>query len=208
MSIWEKTKVLIVNDDHSKLVSEMFEDKGCKVTTITTGMSYIPKFIEQFDIIVLTGGTDISPFIYCSERDNRTDLSDCKRDAFEISIIQAGIKAGVGIVGICRGGQLLCAHLGGCLQQHDMSGYHIGGHNIILSESINGVNMLIDFSANHHQLMLPPKTMNVIGYAGDHCEIAVHLSYGVLAFQPHPEWEHEESINQQTFFEMVKEYCI
>lgn len=208
MSIWEKTRVLVINDDNSKLVLEMFEDKGCQVTTITTGMDYTAGFIESFDILVLTGGTDISPFIYCSERDKMTDESDCKRDAFEIAIIQAGIKAGIGIVGICRGGQLLACHLGGSLQQHDMSGYHMGGHNVILSEPINGIEMMLDFSANHHQIMSPPKTMSVIGYAGDHCEIAVHLSYGILAFQPHPEWEHEDSVNQQTFFEMVKEYCI
>jgi len=207
MNIWNKTKVLVIND-HSRLVYDMFKDKGCKVETTNTGDDVTAGYLELFDLIVFTGGTDISPYIYCNERDDNTDESDRDRDVFEIKLIQMSIKAGIGIVGICRGAQLLCAHLGGVLQQHDISGYHLTGHNILLNTIVLNRNVLINYAANHHQIILPPKEMDVIGYAGDHCEIAIHTSYGILAFQPHPEWETGSSVNQQAFFEMVKEYCI
>ena len=207
MTIWEKTKVLILNDDDG-LVTDMFKKRGTITTTIITGSDITSSFISLFDFIVLTGGTDISPFIYGNERRGETDVADSKRDVFEVSVIQIAIANGVGLVGICRGAQLLSSHLGGTIDQHDVSGDHLSSHDIILEEKVLGLSVLENYSANHHQLFYPPKSMDVIGYNNDVCEIAIHPSYGVLAFQPHPEWEESESDNQRVFFEMVKEYCI
>lgn len=69
--------------------------------------------------LLLTGGSDINPKIY--GQTNNLNLStkiDDSRDEFEIKLLDIALKNKLPILGICRGLQLVNAHLGGSLLQH------------------------------------------------------------------------------------------
>ena len=69
-----------------------------------------------FDGLVVTGGHDIDPVLYAAEP-QVSPRHDQKRDALEVAVIKQALKAGVPILGICRGAQLLNVCLGGSLFQ-------------------------------------------------------------------------------------------
>lgn len=71
---------------------------------------------QRFDAIVVGGGSDIDPALYSGLDDGRVRL-DRARDAFEMRMLDAAMEAGIPILGICRGAQLLNVVLGGNLHQ-------------------------------------------------------------------------------------------
>ncbi len=68
--------------------------------------------------VLLEGGADIDPAIY-GEKNTHSHVSvySRARDTHERRVIDAALKNDVPIFGICRGHQLLAAHLGGKLYQ-------------------------------------------------------------------------------------------
>lgn len=60
----------------------------------------------------------MEPARYGAEPDPRTDPPARERDAWELALIDAALAAGVPLLGICRGMQLLNVALGGTLTQH------------------------------------------------------------------------------------------
>lgn len=78
-----------------------------------------PEEVTNCTGLVLTGGHDIDPSIY--KQTNERGLSrniDNLRDKFEREILDVALKNQIPILGICRGLQLVNAHLGGSLFQH------------------------------------------------------------------------------------------
>ncbi len=71
---------------------------------------------EPLTGIVITGGHDIEPVLYAAppEVESRYDKA---RDAFESFMIDAALAAGLPLLGICRGAQLLNVRMGGSLFQ-------------------------------------------------------------------------------------------
>ncbi|WP_454320888.1 gamma-glutamyl-gamma-aminobutyrate hydrolase family protein [Streptomyces phaeoluteigriseus] len=74
--------------------------------------------VARLDGLVIAGGPDVEPERYGAERDPRTGPPARERDAWELALIQAALEAGVPLLGICRGMQLLNVALGGTLVQH------------------------------------------------------------------------------------------
>ncbi|WEO98451.1 gamma-glutamyl-gamma-aminobutyrate hydrolase family protein [Streptomyces sp. FXJ1.172] len=74
--------------------------------------------VAQLDGLVIAGGPDVAPARYGAERDPRTGPPAPARDAWELALIEAALDAGVPVLGICRGMQLLNVALGGTLVQH------------------------------------------------------------------------------------------
>ncbi|MFF8194273.1 gamma-glutamyl-gamma-aminobutyrate hydrolase family protein [Streptomyces bobili] len=74
--------------------------------------------VARLDGLVIAGGPDVEPGRYGAERDPRTGPPARKRDAWELALIEAALAAGVPLLGICRGMQLLNVALGGTLVQH------------------------------------------------------------------------------------------
>ncbi|MBR5702451.1 MAG: gamma-glutamyl-gamma-aminobutyrate hydrolase family protein [Oscillospiraceae bacterium] len=67
--------------------------------------------------LILTGGEDVEPGLY--GRENRACFGlDPKRDRQEFRLIEAYLRAGKPILGICRGHQVLNVFFGGSLTQH------------------------------------------------------------------------------------------
>ncbi|WP_454607346.1 gamma-glutamyl-gamma-aminobutyrate hydrolase family protein [Streptomyces tendae] len=68
--------------------------------------------------LVVAGGPDVDPVRYGAERDPRTGPPAPDRDVWELALIDAALAAGVPLLGICRGMQLLNVARGGTLVQH------------------------------------------------------------------------------------------
>ncbi|MEV8604513.1 gamma-glutamyl-gamma-aminobutyrate hydrolase family protein [Streptomyces griseoviridis] len=74
--------------------------------------------VARLDGLVIAGGPDVEPARYGAERQPRTGPPALARDAWELALIDAALAAGLPLLGICRGMQLLNVALGGTLVQH------------------------------------------------------------------------------------------
>ncbi|MGW7548163.1 gamma-glutamyl-gamma-aminobutyrate hydrolase family protein [Streptomyces sp. NPDC054770] len=74
--------------------------------------------VARLDGLVIAGGPDVEPVRYGAEPDPRTGPAARVRDAWELALVDAALAAGIPLLGICRGMQLLNVALGGTLVQH------------------------------------------------------------------------------------------
>lgn len=82
----------------------------------------IPEIIEaalpRLDGLILAGGPDIDPSRYGAEALESTAPPRVDRDAAELGLVGTALAAGLPLLGICRGMQLLNVARGGTLHQH------------------------------------------------------------------------------------------
>lgn len=74
--------------------------------------------LARFDGVLLVGGGDLDPATYGQERHERTYGVSTVRDAFELALCKAALTAGMPMLAICRGAQVLNVAKGGSLDQH------------------------------------------------------------------------------------------
>lgn len=74
--------------------------------------------VSRLDGLVLTGGGDIAPDRYGAAPHPRTGPASAERDQAELDLLAAALAAGLPVLGICRGLQLLNIACGGTLHQH------------------------------------------------------------------------------------------
>jgi gamma-glutamyl-gamma-aminobutyrate hydrolase PuuD len=74
--------------------------------------------VDRLDGLVLTGGGDIDPARYGAAPHLRTGPPSAERDQAELDLLAAALAAGLPVLGICRGLQLLNIAQGGTLHQH------------------------------------------------------------------------------------------
>lgn len=74
--------------------------------------------VSRIDGLLLSGGEDVMPTRYGAELPAPAPNYDADRDEFELSLAQAALAAGIPILAICRGCQLLNVALGGTLIGH------------------------------------------------------------------------------------------
>ncbi|KUH39141.1 MULTISPECIES: gamma-glutamyl-gamma-aminobutyrate hydrolase family protein [Streptomyces] len=74
--------------------------------------------VSRVDALVVAGGPDVDPTRYGAPRDPRTGPPAPERDAWELALLDAALAAGIPVLGVCRGMQLLNVVLGGTLVQH------------------------------------------------------------------------------------------
>ncbi|MFF0093836.1 gamma-glutamyl-gamma-aminobutyrate hydrolase family protein [Streptomyces canus] len=79
---------------------------------------YAAATVARLDGLVVAGGPDVEPVHYGAVPDPRTGPPARARDTWELALIRAALEAGVPLLGICRGMQLLNVALGGTLVQH------------------------------------------------------------------------------------------
>ena len=72
----------------------------------------------RLDGLVLTGGGDIDPAAYGAEPHPLTHRVSQGRDRAELELLTASLSAGLPVLGICRGLQILNVARGGTLHQH------------------------------------------------------------------------------------------
>jgi putative glutamine amidotransferase len=86
----------------------------------------VTSLLARLDGLVLSGGGDIDPARYGADRDPATDQANLDRDDAEIELARQAIAAGLPVLGICRGLQIVNVALGGTLHQHLPA---VVGHN-------------------------------------------------------------------------------
>ncbi|MGW0612503.1 gamma-glutamyl-gamma-aminobutyrate hydrolase family protein [Streptomyces sp. NPDC002788] len=153
--------------------------------------------VARLDGLVIAGGPDVEPVRYGAERESRTGPPAPERDAWELALIDAALAAGVPLLGICRGMQLLNVALGGTLVQH-IDGHAevvgvFGGHAVkpVPGSLYAGVVPEETFVPTYHHQAVDRLGEGLVpsAYAADGTVEAVELPSArwVLGVQWHPE---------------------
>jgi putative glutamine amidotransferase len=74
--------------------------------------------LDLCDGLLLTGGRDLDATSYGAEASPENEVGDPLRDRVELALALAAVDAGVPVLGVCRGMQLLNVALGGGIDQH------------------------------------------------------------------------------------------
>jgi putative glutamine amidotransferase len=74
--------------------------------------------VSRLDGLVVSGGADVEPERYGDEAHPRTAGWRPDRDAWELALLTAAEAAGLPVLGVCRGMQVMAVHAGGSLDQH------------------------------------------------------------------------------------------
>ncbi len=81
-------------------------------------VSGIEAAVASLDGLIISGGPDVEPASYGEQAGPRTTIVRPARDAAEAALFRAAIDAGVHVLGVCRGLQVMNVALGGTLIQH------------------------------------------------------------------------------------------
>ena len=187
-----KPKILISQNTTLPNYIEALEENGAIVTA-----EYLPKYSDEYDGLLLSGGADIHPRYYGQKIDGSVGIDEA-RDAAEMELLRHFVEAKKPVMGICRGHQLINVFFGGTLIQHiDTADDHRGEgdavHNV---DSVDGAILTSLFgrhfpvNSSHHQavdrLGDGLHTVQVSSLDGI-CEGIEHESLPVFAVQWHPE---------------------
>lgn len=102
--------------------------------------------IEESDIVVLPGGSDVNPKYYGQEAIKSTWFNDSDIEEFEV--VNKAVKQNKFLIGICKGAQVVNIAAGGSMIQHVNN--HGGMHDI---KTFDG--QTIRSNSTHHQMMYP-----------------------------------------------------
>ncbi|MBW1602139.1 gamma-glutamyl-gamma-aminobutyrate hydrolase family protein [Streptomyces sp. JJ66] len=152
--------------------------------------------VGRLDALVIAGGPDVDPARYGAGRDPRTGPPAAARDAWELALLDAALAAGVPVLGVCRGMQLLNVARGGTLAQH-LDG-HSGPPGVFAAHRVTPVagtllgGLLggpVDVPTYHHQAVdALGEGLIVSAHAVDGTVEAIEARDGfVLGVQWHPE---------------------
>ena len=153
-----KTRILIVNDgqDCGAPYGPLFSQFG-EVTNDINALKLNPYI---FNLIVFTGGADITPTLYGDTSPKDICHNDLERDREERTIYKFAQQRGIKMVGICRGMQFLNVMTGGKMM-HDISGHSTGAHKVMVRDRD------VPFTTNsfHHQMCIPHKDTHILAWS-------------------------------------------
>lgn len=112
---------------------------------------------KLYDLVLFTGGEDVSPHLYGDDTEGNMIHNSEKRDETESRIFHIAKKNFVKMTGICRGIQFLNVMHGGRML-HDVKNH--GGHHLMK----NHKGPPVQTNSLHHQVCIPPKNSYVIGW--------------------------------------------
>ena len=91
---------------------------GAPVLLPPQGAAAAPALVARLDGLIISGGSDVDPGRYAAEPHPKTVGWRTDRDEWELALLGAASAAGLPLLGVCRGMQLLAVSVGGQLQQH------------------------------------------------------------------------------------------
>lgn len=163
----------------------------------------IVRDMKDADVVLFTGGEDVSPAFYGRSANPRTSFN-MNRDIREKAAFDLAQELNKPCLGICRGSQFLCVMSGGNLVQHQDNPLYI--HNLITVDDCD-----VRITSTHHQAQhpwnLPAADFKVLAWtvgispfhqgedASDElrmplnkeCEIVYYKKTNCLGIQGHPE---------------------
>ncbi len=178
-------------------------------------------YLALVDKIVLTGGADVSPYLYGEEPDCKLETTDPTRDAFELAAIKAALESNKPILGVCRGLQLLNVYFGGSLYQdlsqttsqikhrqsptpQDIPTHHI---TVKKGSSLDFLPEKYLVNSFHHQVIkVLGQNLTAIAHGSDgFIEAIENKEKHILAVQWHPECTWHKIVFDQQIFEKFAE---
>ncbi len=146
---------------------------------------------REFSGLLLTGGGDVEPARYGGAR-LPTDTVDVDRDREEFALLDAFLRQGRPVFGICRGVQLLNVYFGGTLRQQ-VPGHADGARHTVHAVPGSRIEALCGaaFETNswHHQAAdaLAPGLRCTASSPDGLAEALEHEAFPVFGVQWHPE---------------------
>jgi len=182
----------------------------------------VARRLARFDGLVLIGGPDVDPARYGADRHDKTAGVDPEQDDYELHMARGAIAAGLPLLAICRGLQVLNVALGGTLVQHlpDIEG--TGSHTVVGASEAGGRHDHRVRVAAGSRLAIALGATDVVGPSSHHQAIdrvgdglvpvawsvddgvieGVELDTGwVVGVQWHPESSAERDPQQQALFD-------
>lgn len=80
-------------------------------------LNMVDSYLERIDGLIISGGVDVSPYLYGENPLKEVTYFSVERDNFEIALVKGAIDKKVPVFGICRGIQIINVALGGTLYQ-------------------------------------------------------------------------------------------
>jgi putative glutamine amidotransferase len=182
----------------------------------------IEDVLAPFDGVVLLGGGDVNPALYHEAPEPEVYGIEPDRDALELALARNAIAAGVPLLAICRGAQVLNVALGGTLVQHlpDRDGTGAHGrperdgspavHEVAvepgsrLAAALGGATVLPDCISIHHQAadrVAPGLVVTARSADGVVEALETSSPSWVLGVQWHPERSAATDPRQQAIFD-------
>jgi gamma-glutamyl-gamma-aminobutyrate hydrolase PuuD len=185
------------------------------------------KGLWDADLVLFTGGEDVDPQLY-GEAALQTTYYNRPRDDRESKIYEDALELGLGMIGICRGGQFLNVKNKGKMWQH-VNGHATGRSHLLYRVDEKG--MLIKpgilATSTHHQMMRPAdeavvlavacEATNLVSHRETHekteaeasdIEVVYYPDTNCLCFQPHPEMKSATEGLVKYFDECVENYVL
>lgn len=189
--------------------------------------------LKDYQLVVFTGGADVSPRVYGESWNHQRTQWDWERDIAEKYIFNLCMQYKIPQVGICRGAQFLCVMNHGTIIQ-DVTGHAISGTHRVNTIHPHPDMRVLPVTSTHHQMMCPMGSHQILAYApglsnyyengtekdispgfdkdenGDLMEPEV-VWYPVrhsLAVQYHPEYMSEDTKGWKYFQYLLEEYVL
>lgn len=108
-------------EEPATLVPQAYVDRVAATGCVPVVLPPVPgagRAMSRLDGLVLTGGGDVDPALYGAAPHPQTARVQPGRDAAELALLVAALEAGLPVLGICRGMQLLNVFHCGTLCQH------------------------------------------------------------------------------------------
>lgn len=96
---------------------ESIKRAGGEAVEVTAGAEAPEAIVARVGGLLLTGGGDVDPALYGEPRHDTYQAAEPGRDAFEMALAKAAVAAGLPVLAICRGMQVLNLAMGGTLIQ-------------------------------------------------------------------------------------------
>lgn len=96
---------------------DLLASAGCDVVLLPLLPSAY-HVVDELDGLLVPGGPDVNPALYGGSQHPETRNGDPAMDAAEVALVRKALSAGLPLLAICRGMQLLNVQCGGSLHQH------------------------------------------------------------------------------------------
>ncbi|MFD0683208.1 gamma-glutamyl-gamma-aminobutyrate hydrolase family protein [Actinomadura fibrosa] len=147
---------------------DILASAGC-VPVLLPLLPEVGPVLDQLDGLLIPGGPDVDPALYGGTAHPRTFGGGPAADAAELALVRRALDAGLPVLGICRGMQLLNVLRGGTLHQHLPE---VTGDDAHCPES--GA-----FTLGRHRLRLEPGSRLAEIFGDGAAEAACHHHQGI-----------------------------